>query len=297
MFSQLVAGSPSVQDYQSKLAAFHCNLGVLLTKTGQQAEAERAYRQAIALLEKLAAESPSIPHYRSNLASSCDNLGDLLRMMGRLEAAERAHRQAVALFEKLVAESPSVHEDQTGLAESNAHLAILLLTAGRAAGEGYDRAIALAKKLSDPEAQNELSWALATSPSRALRDFQIALRLAKNAVEQEPQAGDYWNTLGVAHYRVGDGKEAIQALKKSMELRKGGDPLRLVLPGHGLLAERRHGQGPFVVRQGRPVDGEEQLARRGAGPLCAEAAALLRVTDDPKSAGRKEETTSRASKP
>jgi hypothetical protein len=33
----------------------------------------------------------------------------------------------------------------------------------------------------------------------------------------------FWNTLGVALYRVGNWKQAIAALTRSMELRKGGD--------------------------------------------------------------------------
>ena len=39
-----------------------------------------------------------------------------------------------------------------------------------------------------------------------------------------PEAGSYWNTLGVAHYRAGDWKAAIEALEKSTQLRAGGDP-------------------------------------------------------------------------
>ena len=49
------------------------------------------------------------------------------------------------------------------------------------------------------------------------------MKLAKKAVELSPQAGHYWNTLGVAHYRAGEWKAAVMALEKSMELRKGGD--------------------------------------------------------------------------
>src|SRR5262249_29536698 len=36
-----------------------------------------------------------------------------------------------------------------------------------------------------------------------------------------PKEGNYWNTLGVAHYRAGHWKDAIEPLTKSMELMKG----------------------------------------------------------------------------
>ena len=41
------------------------------------------------------------------------------------------------------------------------------------------------------------------------------------AIELDPQQGGYWNTLGVARYRVGDWNEGIHALKQSNELMKG----------------------------------------------------------------------------
>jgi hypothetical protein len=35
--------------------------------------------------------------------------------------------------------------------------------------------------------------------------------------------GDFWNTLGVAHYRAGEFQSAVSALSRSVELRSGGD--------------------------------------------------------------------------
>jgi uncharacterized protein HemY len=47
--------------------------------------------------------------------------------------------------------------------------------------------------------------------------------LAWKAVALRPKDGALWNVLGAAHYRAGNWKEAVGALEKSMELRKGGD--------------------------------------------------------------------------
>ena len=49
------------------------------------------------------------------------------------------------------------------------------------------------------------------------------MELARKAVWLVPKSGVFWNTLGVALYRAGDGRQAIAALTRSMELRKGGD--------------------------------------------------------------------------
>src|SRR5207249_304889 len=43
------------------------------------------------------------------------------------------------------------------------------------------------------------------------------------AVELNPTEGASWKTLGVAHYRAGDWKNALQSIEKSMQLRKGGN--------------------------------------------------------------------------
>jgi Flp pilus assembly protein TadD len=78
----------------------------------------------------------------------------------------------------------------------------------------------------DPEtlaAMDSLARHLANWPDPKLRNANRALELAKELVAAAPQLGHFWNTLGVAHYRNGDYKAAVAALKKSMELRQGGD--------------------------------------------------------------------------
>jgi tetratricopeptide (TPR) repeat protein len=49
-----------------------------------------------------------------------------------------------------------------------------------------------------------------------------AVALANKAIKLAPNEGANWNTLGVALYRAGNFKAAIEALNKSMELHKGG---------------------------------------------------------------------------
>src|SRR5262249_698445 len=51
-----------------------------------------------------------------------------------------------------------------------------------------------------------------------------AVELARKAVEQAPESGPCWTTLGLAHYRGGNWKEAIAAQEKANGLRNGGGP-------------------------------------------------------------------------
>jgi WD40 repeat protein/tetratricopeptide (TPR) repeat protein/tRNA A-37 threonylcarbamoyl transferase component Bud32 len=112
----------------------------------------------------------------------------------------------------------------------------LALTEGASQEEGfYRRATAYARlgryreALADYQrlpnsvsAQNDLSWLLATCPETKLRDPARAVALAKKAVELAPEEGSYWNTLGTAHYRAGDWKAAVAAVRTSVEKSNGG---------------------------------------------------------------------------
>src|SRR5262249_31781380 len=92
---------------------------------------------------------------------------------------------------------------------------------------------------------NALAWLLANCPDRALRDPAQALQLAKQAVKGAPKIGDYWNTLGAAHYRVGEWQEAGKAFKKSMELRQGDDPATdwfFLAMAHWRLGDKNEGR-------------------------------------------------------
>ncbi|MBI1917218.1 MAG: protein kinase [Planctomycetes bacterium] len=90
-----------------------------------------------------------------------------------------------------------------------------------------NQAIAACERLIELEpnqavCHNELAWLLATCAEAKFRNPKRALELAKKAVALSPKERNYWNTLGVAHYRAGNWKEAVAALVKAMELDQGG---------------------------------------------------------------------------
>jgi tetratricopeptide (TPR) repeat protein len=87
----------------------------------------------------------------------------------------------------------------------------------------------------DPFPLNGLAWELATCAEPKLRDPAKATAMAKRVVELSVRQGDdrdaagrdrlgnYWNTLGVAHYRAGDLEEALAALQKSLDFAESGE--------------------------------------------------------------------------
>src|SRR5262249_49550320 len=72
-----------------------------------------------------------------------------------------------------------------------------------------------------PSQANYQAWDLVTSPNPLFRDPNLAVELAKQAVRQVPGEADYWNTLGVAHYRSEEWEAAIQALEECEKLAPG----------------------------------------------------------------------------
>jgi tetratricopeptide (TPR) repeat protein len=143
----------------------------------------------------------------------------------------------------------------------------------------YERAIEVDPKFDMPH--NSLAWLLATRPEAKLRDPNRAVELAKKALALDPKTeiGSYWNTLGVAHYRAGNWKDAVTALDKSMELRQGGnsnDWFFLAMAHWQLCnkeeARKRYDQAVQWMDKHQPKD--EQLRR-----FRTEAAELLGVKE------------------
>ena len=67
-----------------------------------------------------------------------------------------------------------------------------------------------------------LAWLLAACPDPQVRDATRAVEVARKAVAQAPQDPKYRGTLGVAHYRAGNWKAALEELDRALRL-AGGD--------------------------------------------------------------------------
>jgi Flp pilus assembly protein TadD len=65
------------------------------------------------------------------------------------------------------------------------------------------------------QACNDLAWAYLAAPV-ALRDVEAALPLAEKAVRLAPKPAIYRNTLGVAYYRAGRYREAVEVLRPNV---------------------------------------------------------------------------------
>jgi serine/threonine protein kinase len=233
---KLIIDFPTVPEYQVDIGLCHYGLGCLLQEAGPLQEAEQAFRQAVHLFEKLVFQFPNVPGYQAQRLEASYKLGQLVLEDGRLQEAEQIRRETLTVQERLLAQFPAVTEYRHMLALSHHFLGEVLAEAGRPqeAHQAYQEAVASWEKLMAefPTAGIYRQWLanchanlaelFATSPEANFWDPAQAVQHAKKAVELDPRGG-LWNMLGIAYYRTGDWQAAVSALKKSTELREGGD--------------------------------------------------------------------------
>ena len=103
----LVHGDPEVPVFRQELARALDNLGALAAaRPGGLPEAERLFRRALELLDRLAADSPGVPRFREELAATLLGLADVLATAGRPADARPLAERAVVLSEELASQSP-----------------------------------------------------------------------------------------------------------------------------------------------------------------------------------------------
>jgi eukaryotic-like serine/threonine-protein kinase len=80
-------------------------------------------------------------------------------------------------------------------------------------------ALALAENMrEDPQRVNQASWSVVRSPGAEPAAYDRASRLAEVACRLSPRNGVYLTTLGVAQYRLGRYREAVESLTRSDRL-------------------------------------------------------------------------------
>jgi WD40 repeat protein len=96
-------------------------------------------------------------------------------------------------------------------------------------------AIELAKQWPMASSLNNASWEVVRSPDRASPDYRRALRQVEAACRLEPDVGGYLNTLGVAQFRCGLDRQAVETLRRSGSFNGGNDPGDLAFLAMALL--------------------------------------------------------------
>jgi serine/threonine-protein kinase len=224
---ELLAGKHEEGDFKRYVARDYVSLGRVLAAASQAEEAEKSYQRADDLLRPLLNQCPESVIFRVSMAEALDRWTDLLKHAKRREEEAEKRGLATRLYRTLLADSPKEdvyhHYYQRRVVYGCLDQIRLLCELGRPDDAKPYCEVLKSVDSDDPQTNNELAWFLATSKEPGWRDVARAVSLAEKAVSDAPKVGDVWNTLGVAHYRNGDHKDALADLEKSMSLRDGGD--------------------------------------------------------------------------
>ncbi len=160
LLEKLVAEQPKSLPLRGQLAQSWLNLGGLQYGQRQADDAQKAFQQAIDLLDpetlkKLAGGSPISPKYLAGRRRAWNNLGVIHRDAHRYPEAEKAQRESLAIKEELADRFPSVPQYRHELARSYNNRGALLASIKRPkdAQIAYEKSVGIYERLSaDPRA-------------------------------------------------------------------------------------------------------------------------------------------------
>jgi tetratricopeptide (TPR) repeat protein len=285
---QLVVDNPGDFGLKLDLARALRYFGHWLRRTGKTHEAMKHCQEAIDIYEKHRNSFPDDAEALDKLGGSYGDVSAALLLLGRTEEAEAARRSSVAMYSKLVADHPGVNPYPNNLGRGQFHLGLLLYynKNEQDAADVFRAARDVLEKLAkdrpgEPDHQIALGWLLANCPAPQFRDPGRAIELAKRALQRNPLDKGNWHLFGVANYRAGNWKGALEATQKSMELDNGGDGGQWIVlaVAHWQLgdkdeARKWYDKAAAWLKKSWPGDLQYHFAQR-------EAAALLGVQERP----------------
>jgi eukaryotic-like serine/threonine-protein kinase len=208
----VVAKAPKVAVYRSELASTFGNLGAVLSireNEQDRKEAEEAYKQDLALSERLAQDFPRVPDYQNKLAAAHANLGSYIRDYVDRKKAMVEYDQAFEIQSRLVQRVPTRHDYQYQLSiiRRNRGIAFLSLADFRSAEDEFKAN------------RDALRSLVATYPNlfRYRAELGVTLRNLAQALESENQFPEACEILKQA---VVEGRTALSGDETNAEYKR-----------------------------------------------------------------------------
>jgi tetratricopeptide (TPR) repeat protein len=179
----------------------------------------------------------------------------LEKAVGRESGMTEIRARAAKLFEKVVGRESGVTEIRARAAACHLNIGLIAMRTDRpamAVTELEHAVAAIESSASQSQsnhsevsenlvrARGHLAFALASGPDPTRRNLDRAVALARQNTELSPDDADSWGLLGAIALKMGSIQLAINALERSMELRKGGDSHEwfLLASAHALNGDR-----------------------------------------------------------
>ncbi len=240
-FRDLVVREPEVTDWYLALSTSLDRLGDNSFDAGRHADAERAYREALELLERHAKGAPAATI--ENIAVGQEKIAELLQLQGRTDDAIDLLQKSLAAREQLARTEPDRIELTRAVNVSHGKLADALWGQGRLdAAETHQKSrVASAERLAalhpdDTALQRELGQAyrglaVVLAERGQMSDWEpLSLKdiaIFKSLVASDPDRSDWrfeyvaaTEQLGSALLKAGRSGDALTNLRESLEAAK-----------------------------------------------------------------------------
>jgi tetratricopeptide (TPR) repeat protein len=181
----------------------------LLAVQRQLDDALRAYRDSLAIAERMATADSSNMQWQSHLSVSYEKVGDVLKAQSKLDEALNAYRDSVAIRERQAAADPSSTQWGRGLSISYNRVGDVLKAQGKLdeALKAYRDSLAIRERLtaanpSNTQSQADLLFTISRIGGLAYnfilaRKFETALDAADQAISAAPD--EIWLYSNRAH--------------------------------------------------------------------------------------------------
>jgi tetratricopeptide (TPR) repeat protein len=213
-------------------------MGIALEAKGRMEEAIEQYEQALQV--------------QTDCWQAHYNFGRALKKRGRLDEAIVHLRLAIEIEPRDV--------------DARREFARALSDGGRIK-EAMDEVESLVRtNPGSADLHDECAWVVALSAVLSSREYELALRHARTAVELKPRDGEVYNTLALTEYRTGNWEGSIAAALRSEELLNVGDPTNWFILSHAPIAWHLKPTGTGADRLGVSAswDGERARLRRSS---------------------------------
>ena len=220
ILQQLADSNPTITSFQESLAAYHLNVGPLLTVTGNRAEAMKGYERALAIFQKLADANPTVTTYQHGLAGCQHSIANLLFESGKPAEALLAFERALVIQQKLARSNPTDTDLQDNLARRHHNIGHLLSTTGKPAEamSAYERALVIQQKLADANPtltsfQRSLAYSFHSigvllsdtgKAAEAMKAYERALDIQQKLADSHPTVTDFQDNLARTHHSIGN---------------------------------------------------------------------------------------------
>jgi serine/threonine protein kinase len=180
--------------------------------------------QGLRFFQNFIDERSTDPAVRRESAEAYGFMSSVYCSRRNCDQAQAMLRKQFALLEKLVDAYPDAPEYRREWIQSAFRMGLVYTALGHPleARLAYVRTAELHRQAlphdQGGEELNRCAAFLLECPDTNLRDPALAARCAEQAVARAPKEGKFWDTLGVARYRIGAWADSVVALKNALAL-------------------------------------------------------------------------------